>query len=170
MNEFMFTNNTNSTLDDAAKSIQDTVFYTNICIMVIAILGNIVSIYVFLKKSILKKRFNWYLLVSTMLKIIFCTIIMSDYLFAIFQSHLLHDYNEISRIIIEFSVHTSDSCIRILTVFLSLDRLYAVKYPLDIIEYFTNLHAKLTISLSLLILIVLNILSYSFCKMNIFTD
>jgi hypothetical protein len=170
MNEFMLINNTNSTLDDEAKSIQDTVFYTNICIMAIAILGNIISIYVFLKKSILKKRFNWYLLVSTMLEIIFCTIIMADYLFAIFQSQFLHDNNEISRVLIDFSVHTSDSCIGILTVFLSLDRLYAIKYPLDIKEYFTNLHAKLTISLSVLILIVLNILSYSFCEMNIFTD
>ncbi len=170
MNDIIFINDTNSTLDDEPQTIQDIVFYTNICIMVIAIIGNIISINVFLKKNILKKRFNWYLLVSTILEIIFCTINMADYMFAIIQDQFLHDYNEISRIIIDFSVHTSDSCIGILTLFLSLDRLYAIKHPLDIKEYFTNLHAKLTIGLSLLILIILNILSYSLCEMNIFTD
>ena len=175
MNEFLSINDTNTTLDDELnenkiESTRNIAVITNICIMVIGMINNTVSICAFLKKNLLKKKFNWYLLISTIFELIFCSTIFIDYISEITIKQMLHEFNEISRIIIDFTVHTSDSCIVIMTLFLSLDRLYAIKHPLEIKEYFTNLHAKLTISLSLLILIILNILSYSLCEMNIFND
>ena len=175
MNEFLSINDTNTTLDDELnenkiESTRNIAVITNICIMVIGMINNTVSICAFLKKNLLKKKFNWYLLISTIFELIFCSTVFIDYISGITIKQLLHEFNEISRIIIDLTVHTSDSCIVIMTLFLSLDRLYAIKHPLEIKEYFTNLHAKLTISLSLLILIILNILSYSLCEMNIFND
>jgi hypothetical protein len=170
---FILTNLTNSKrnqTDYETESITQISYFIKAFLMSIGIMGNFINLFILAQKRFLRKKFNWYLLVSTIFELIFCLIIFIDYLFSFNYSHFLHEFNTISRIIIDFSVHTSDSCIGILTLFLSLDRLYAIKYPLDIKEYFTNLHAKLTIGLSLLILIILNILSYSLCEMNIFTD
>jgi hypothetical protein len=68
------------------------------------------------------------------------------------------------RKIIDFIVHTSDSYIAVLTVFLSLDRLVAIKNPMFIKKFITNLHTKFLISISLFMLLCLKIMSIIFCE------
>ena len=53
----------------------------------------------------------------------------------------------------------SDSSTTLLTLFLSLDRLYAVKKPMKIKEFVTNLHAKT--------LMIIKFLSVLFCQIEI---
>jgi hypothetical protein len=79
----------------------------------------------------------------------------------------LHALNKISGIIIDFTVHTTDSYTTVLTVLLSLDRLYAIRKPMKIKQFITNLHAKKLILFSFLILISLKTTSFVFCELYI---
>ena len=144
-------------------------FCLNIVLMIIGIFGNIISICIFLQKKSLRTKFNWYLLVVTVAKLIFCLTLFTDYVFTKFNSKaaFLHDLNKISSTIIDFILHTSDSCAALLTVYLSLDRLYAIKSPLKIKYFITNLHAKCLISVSLLSLILIIFFNNIICEYNV---
>jgi hypothetical protein len=52
-------------------------------------------------------------------------------------------------------------------VFLSVDRLYAIRHPLKIKDFFTNLHAKYLILISLLIFIIFIIFNVFLCEQNL---
>ena len=80
----------------------------------------------------------------------------------------MHDLNKISKIIIDFLIHTSDSCVTILTMYLSLDRLYAIKFPLKIKNFITNLHAKTLISISLISLVLVMLLNFVICEFRVY--
>jgi len=79
----------------------------------------------------------------------------------------LHALNKLSGIIIDFTVHATDSYTTVLTVLLSLDRLYAIRKPMKIKQFITNLHAKKLMVFSFLILISLKTTSYFFCELHI---
>ena len=79
----------------------------------------------------------------------------------------LHSIHKISLMIIDYTVHTSDCCTVILTLLLSTDRLYAIKNPMKIKEFITNLHAKKTIIVSIFSIILLKTLSFITCELNI---
>ena len=76
----------------------------------------------------------------------------------------LHELNHNSNKIVNFLVHNSDGSLSMLTVLVSLDRLYAIQRPMNIKNFFTNLHAKYSISLSLGILLSLKLASLVFCE------
>ena len=162
----------NKTLNDSDKaiwSLQSIACILNAFILIIGIISNIVSSCTLLQKKLRKRKFNWYLLVTSIIEFLYCLILLVDYLFSLIYTKkiFLHSFNQISRIIIDFAVHTSDSYIGILTLFLSLDRLYAIKHPLLIKEYFTNLHAKFIIIVSFFSIILLKSLSFALCEFNI---
>ena len=138
----------------------------NIFLMSVGIISNVISLYAFLQKSLLKRKFNWYLLVLTAFELIFCSLLFVDYLFVkVYKQPLfLHDLSEFSLQFFDFTVHTIDSCIVILTLVLSVDRLYAIENPMKIKLFVTCLHAKFVIFFSLTSLIVLKISSFAFCE------
>jgi hypothetical protein len=144
----------------------------NILLMFIGINGNILNIIAFSNKKMRKHKFNIYFLVSTLFKLIFCLTLLFDYLFSKIYSEsiFLHSLHTASEIIIDFIIHISDSFVSILTLFLSLDRLYAILYPLKIKEFITNLYAKSLTIISLLILIVVKITSVILCSIIIDTN
>ena len=142
-------------------------FYLNTVLLGIGILGNAASAITLFNKTLRKRKFNWYLLTLTVFEFFFCLISFTDYIFILNRGIFLHDLHKISFIIIDFTVHTSDCCVVILTLLLSADRLYAIKNPMKIKEFITNLHAKKTIFLSLLLTISLNVLNYVFCELII---
>ena len=155
--------------DEVICRIKDAAFIINSILMIVGIFGNIVSFFVFLQEKLIECKFNCYLLVVTSIKLIFCITLFIDYLFSKIHSEkiFLHDLNNISRIMIDFLIHTSDSCVALLTVYLSLDRLYAVKFPLKIKAFITNLHAKYLISVSLISLISFMALNVIICENTI---
>ncbi len=155
--------------DKNISKARDFAFVLSVIFMSVGILGNTISIYVLQKKNIRKNKFNWYLLVVSILRLLFCMIVFIDYIFSkiYVEEIFLHDLNKISSLIIDFVLHTSDSCVVTLTLFLSLDRLYAIRQPMKIKEFMTHFHAKLVISSSLITVIVLKIVSFVFCELNI---
>ena len=112
----------------------------NIGFMSIGIIANILCIYVFLQKKLRERKFNSYLLVLTIFELIFCLLIFADYLFfkVYKQSILLHSYTEFLSLAFDFIIHTIDSFISILTLLLSIDRLYAIKKPMKIKFFITH--------------------------------
>jgi hypothetical protein len=148
------------------KRLDEIVLYINLASTAIGIVNNIISITVFLQKTLLKRKFNWYLLVLAIIELIFCLTVFIDNIFVqIYKKKIfLHELNNIGHIIINYIIHTTDSCSSILTLLLSLDRLYAIKFPLQIKQFITILHAKKFMIITLTILISLSSISLSLCE------
>ena len=151
------------------SKLEKTITNLNITILSIGALGNVLSLFTFLQKDLLKLKFNWYLLTITIFEIFCCCTGFIDYIFPKIcdRDIFLHDLSKISYITVDYILHTSDACIVVLTFLLSIDRLYAIKHPLKIKEFITNLHAKKTIFISLLSLVSLKTLSFVLCELNI---
>lgn len=155
--------------DEDVLSIRETSISISIIFMLFGIIGNIISLYAFTKRKLLENKFNFYLLVVSAFRLIFCVTIFTDYFFNTIadQKIFLHDFNRLSSIIIDFILHTSDSCIAILTVFLSMDRLYAIKNPMKVKEFITHLHAKFLIGFSVFNIILFKAISFAVCELNV---
>jgi hypothetical protein len=155
--------------DEDIATVKSVAFILNMGFLSIGILANMISIFVLFQKKLLKHKFNWYLLIVGIFKLVFCITLFIDYLFSKCYKDpiFLHDLDEMSSKILDFIVHTSDSCVVFLTIFLSLDRLYAIKKPMRIKQFITNLHAIYVISITVFILILLKSLSICFCSFDI---
>ena len=141
----------------------DEMFYMtsslNLSILAIGLIGNGLCIYAFSKKRMRSVKFNLYSLAIAVFQFIFCSFLFSDYFYRLFSPDkiLLHQFNKIFNILLDCSVHTIDSYLAVIRVVLSIDRLYAIKKPLNIKTFATNLHAKRFIFLTIFILILLKI-------------
>jgi hypothetical protein len=157
----------NLTKDTVLLKVDSISCNLNLTFMTMGIILNFIIIFIFSKKKLRESRFNWYLLVVAIFELIFCLVLFSDNLFSkISKSRLyLHDLNKMSEILFDFVIHTIDSYILLLNVFLTLDRLYAIMEPMKIKEFFTNLHAKKVMFISVLILISFKISSKAFCEL-----
>ena len=144
----------------------------NFLLASLGIIGNILCIVVFSQKKMLICKFNWYLLILAILELIFCLIIFMDYLLRIVHSSpmMIHDLNIHLYVIIDVLIHTIDSSATFITLILSIDRLYAIRNPIKIKHFFTNVHKKLLTFTSLIILIILKIpcLKIIFLRIGLF--
>ena len=138
--------------------------------MTIGIFTNLLNICLFSAKNSLKTKFNWYLLVLSVFELIFCFILGIDYFYRIISTKIglgytmfLHDLNLYNKIFMDFIAHTADSYTIILTLILSIDRLYAITYPIKIKNFVTNTNTKCLMSLSLLILCIIRLPSTITC-------
>ena len=50
----------------------NAIVYSNSVLLSIGIVGNLISFFVFLNKTLRKRKFNWYLLTLTVFKFVFC--------------------------------------------------------------------------------------------------
>jgi hypothetical protein len=133
--------------------------YTNLTLFLIGIICNSICVYIFLQNKMRIAKFNWYLLVLAIVELIFCIILFVDYSFQLLNEKklLLHQCNKILNVIFDYCVHTLDSYASVITLILSIDRLYAIQKPLKIKFFVTNLHVKLFIFTSLLSILILRI-------------
>ena len=99
---------------------RETALIFSLIFMVIGMIGNLINIFTLLQKKLREHKFNLYLLAMSILKLIFCSTLFFDYIFSQFysKSEFFHNFHRISYIIIDFLIHTSDSCISLLTLFL----------------------------------------------------
>ena len=165
--EEMIETSIEKTFDITRDHMATVVCDINIYLMVFGLVTNICSLCVFLNVKMRQRKFNWYLLINALFEIIFCKILFIDYIFTKYKNKIfLHDINSIFNVIIDFTTHSSDSCSTLLAILLSLDRLYAIKWPLNIKNFVTQLHAKKLILMSLLISILMNAISYTACKLK----
>jgi hypothetical protein len=111
---------------------------------------------------------NWYFLVLTIFEFIFCLIVLMDYGFTKIHHDQIffHDLHDFSRVLFECTIHTSQSCASLITLLLSIDRLYVIKNPMLIKGFITQHHCKKLISISLLALILIKTSSFIFCEFS----
>ena len=159
----------NISVDTSLVKLDEIGFNLNISSMSLGVINNMMSIFILCNKRLRKRKFNWYLLVLSIFEFIFCFTVFFDYIFIkIYKEQLfLHDLNEISFMVTDYIVHTTDSCTIVLTVLLAIDRLYAIKKPMKIKVFVTNLHAKKLMAFSLFLLLSLKTSSFIFCQFNI---
>ena len=158
-------NSTVHYVDPFILQFTDIACKVNLALMLVGIIGNVLCIYGFSKKKMRIRKFNWYLLILSIFELLFCIILSVDYLFRLFNKlpKFLHDLNTYTSIIIDFLIHTTDSYIILITLILSVDRLYAIKNPIKIKEFVTNLHSKNLVVISLSVLVVLKLPGVILC-------
>ena len=155
--------------DDEIIKVREISFFLTTIFMLLGIMGNIINITVLLQNKLRKQKFNWYLLVISVFKLMFCLVVFSDYLFSkIYKEPIfLHQLDAIANKIIDFILHTSDSCVSVISVLILIDRLYAIKKPICLKQFITYSHAKSLMIISLAILLFLTIISFTICELNI---
>ena len=149
--------------------IGQAISYLNLIILIFpGILGNMCCIYVYLQKIMRKRKFHWYLLVLAIFELLFCMILSIDYLHKMLHkdSIFLHDINVYVNMLIDYFIHLIDSYVTILTLILSIDRLYTIKHLTDQRNFITYKHAKYVILLTFLVILVLKIPFIIFCYLN----
>jgi hypothetical protein len=125
----------------------------NSVLIAIGIIGNLMNIYVFCSKILRKKRFNSYLLSRSIFELIFCVILAIDYIFIYFNEYkiFLHDLNINSNKAIDYLLFTVDTYVTFLSFVLSIDRLWAIKHPVEHKNFLTYLYPK---SITLTVLLI----------------
>lgn len=139
----------------------------NLIFMLVGIFTNLVCICIFSRKCLLKKKFNWYLLVLAILELIFCFVLFCDYAFRIMISSktiFLHELNMNLTILMDFMTHATDSLTIIITLILSIDRLYAITNPIKNKYFITNTHTKTLLIYSFLIVCAIRLPSSIVCQ------
>ena len=140
----------------------------NAILNTIGIFINIMCMYIFMQKKLLKFKFNWYLLALSVIELLFCLLLSIDYIFheLSFQSILLHDFNSFTKSAFDFAIHTTDSYTIVLTLLLSIDRFNACSKPLKTKYLITNVYAKSLIGFSFVLLLLLKTPSFVFCELK----
>jgi len=131
----------------------------NFSLSLFGLFGNIICFAVFIQRKMRMIKFNLYLLVLSIFEISFCFILLINYLFQLFNKDnlLMHQLNKLTTISFDYFVHNLDSTSHIITLILSINCLYAIKNPLKIKEFFTNLHPKFVTVVSVLSIFLLRI-------------
>ena len=153
---------------DVAKVKQFAFIFITLFVL-IGILANIISMLTYINSKLLMNKFNWYLLVISVFKQLFCLTIFIDYIFSKLYSKeiFLHDLNKITNKIIDFTIHSSDSAIAFLTIFIALDRCFLIKSQQKINEFVTRLQVKFLIVTSLTGVFLLKAVNLFICEFEI---
>ena len=161
-------NETLAIIDPYILSFTDIACKVNLIIMSLGVIGNILCLYVFSKKKMIIRKFNWYLLILSIFEIIFCLILFIDYLYRVFNilPIFLHDLNQFTNILFDFTIHTTDSFIIVITLVLSVDRLYAIKDPIKAKNFITNTHSKCLLMVNFTILVLIKIPGVIICHID----
>lgn len=137
-----------SSVDD--ESTHDLIDYVvsriNLGSMLFGILGNLVCIFVLVQKSLLNRKFNWYLLALAFADLNYCLIVFANYLvYALSLSdppQVIYDLSKITCYLTDYVVHSIDSFCVFLTLILSIDRLYAIMHPIKSRFFLTYRYPK----------------------------
>jgi hypothetical protein len=90
------------------------------------------------------RKFNWYLLVLAITELVYCFLVFFDYLFRLVHpaNITFHEFNMFTNMLFDYAIHSADSYLVVITLVLSIDRLYAIRNPIKIKNFVTNLHSK----------------------------
>ena len=139
-----------------------------VIILTIGVPGNVCCIYVYLQKSMRKRKYNWYLLVLAIFELLFSLILSVDYLYKMLteDSIFLHDLNVYTNMLIDYLIHLIDSYVTILTLILSIDRLNAINNIAVQKNYVTHQHAKFSVFITFSAILLLKIPILLLCYEN----
>ena len=141
-------------------------------LVIFGIIGNVLCIYAFLHKELLMRKFNLYLLTLAIFEFIFCITVFIDHLYRMvnIQPLFLHDINLFTNIFIDFFMHTSESYAAIISLLLSIDRLYAIKHPMKIKTFITNAYPERLIFVTFLVLVMFKLPGLFICHHKSFNE
>ena len=116
------------------NQIDNVVSRINLATMLFGILGNLVCIFVLVQKSLINRKFNWYLLTLATADLIYCMILFANYLLYALSSTdpplMIYDLCKLTCFLTDYVVNSIDSFCVFVTLILSIDRLYAIKNPI----------------------------------------
>lgn len=125
----------------------------NFYFMSFGLISNTVCIFILSTKYLRKSKFNIYLMILAVVELLFCLTIWTDELCEIACSNCtrLSQYNPTMGITIYFLAFFLDSCAVMITLLISIDRLFAIYHPLKINEFSTRKHIKRVIFFGMLL-------------------
>lgn len=138
------------------EKIESIVARVNLGSMLFGILGNFICILVLMQKTLLNRRFNWYLLILALADMIFCFIVFVNY-YIVFTnpSRALYDLSKLTCYFTDYVVSSIDAFCVFLTLVLSIDRLYAIKRPIKSKMFLTYRFPKRIALLGYLTLLII---------------
>jgi hypothetical protein len=80
------------------------------------------------------------------------------------ENKFLHDINLYLKMIFDFLIQTLNSFIFMVTLHVSINRLYAIECPLNIRNFLINVYSKYIFILILMFLMIVNVPSIIFCN------
>jgi hypothetical protein len=138
------------------SSIDHIVVRVNFFSMLFGILGNFVCICVLCSSILLKRKFNWYLLLLATADFLFCFIAFVNYYVMMDGSgRAIFDLSRVTCYLTDYIVCAVDTFCVFLTLVLSLDRLYAIVRPIKVRQFFTNLYPRQISAVCLAVLLVI---------------
>ena len=154
--------NSNDTANESiplkTTPIDPIVIMINLILMIFGIIGNILCICVFCRKSMVKRRFNWYLLILACVDLLFCCMIFAGYLVRYPNGERsLYDLSKITCYLNEYILNVLDSLTVFLALIMSVDRFYGVLCPVKSKRFYTNLYPMRVVALVFLFIAVANL-------------
>ena len=124
--------------NNLSTKITNIVGKFNLVLMFFGTLSNMVCVRVFVKKSMLKKRFNKYLFAHSFVNILFCLLTFINYLvYILYEEKNFSDLHKLSCYFHDYILNLLDALSVYLAVILSIDRLYTIKKPIKIKNFLT---------------------------------
>jgi len=119
----------------------------NLSTMLFGIFGNLTCIFVLAQKTLLNKKFNWFLLTLAIADLAYCFIVFISYLVYVLSeadpAQVIYDVSQLTCYLTDYVVHSIDSFCVFLTLILSVDRLYAIMNPIKARFFVTYRFPKL---------------------------
>lgn len=137
--ELNYTANIQQIVDDVASKF-------NFSSMLFGIIANTLCISVFFDKIQLRKKFQFYLLALAFADLFYCIIVFLNYLvFIVNPPNVLYDLTSWTCYLTDYFVGIIDSFCILMTLVLSVDRLYAITSPLKFRNSITYRFPKMLI-------------------------
>lgn len=142
----LITNNSKTQTNDndiIHDKIDGIVARINLGSMLFGIIGNFICICVLGQKTILNKKFNWYLLMLAFADLIYSFIVFTNYIIVIINpERALYDLSKYTCYFTDYIFRSIDTFCVFLTLVLSIDRLYAITNPIKSKSFFTYRYPK----------------------------
>ena len=124
--------------------------------MLFGIFANILCISVFANRQQLKKKFHYYLLSLAIADLLYCVIVFLNYLvFLIDPPNVIYDMSRITCYFTDYIVGSIDAFCFLITLVLSVDRLYVIARPFNFRDFITYRSPKLLIMLYIVVCLML---------------
>lgn len=151
----------NQTIENVLTKHNSNIFIGKVNFMLTSfgLIGNTICLMIFSTKELRKSTFNKYLLILAIIELLFCLTVWANESCMIF-CHVPKFLIQIDNILAVFIhlltnlFHTSSIMI---TLLLSIDRLYAIYQPLKIKDFITRRNIKLSVFIGLLICFVVHV-------------
>lgn len=131
-------NNTEEYLETNPKILR-----INFFIVSFGLLGNTLCILILSRKTLIRRKFNWYLLILAVDELIFCLSYFINNFLLIFFSINIFEFSMLVGSLYSLFIAFIDFFSIWITLLSSIDRYYAIKYPLKKRNFLLHKHSKL---------------------------